>query len=271
MVSDGQHFPVVRRDHLVAGQAQLQGRSGHSPPPRRRFPRYAPRTTSTHFTGQFSGDGFADFLLGNMASSSIALAPNETGRFRRTMMSFYALDDWKVSPKLTLNIGLRYEYAQIPKELSGLTPPFDPTLAGGQGGLRFPKQNKDAEPFYKNIRPDLGFGYLDRETLFNSGQEQLCSTRSDSPIVRSAATAPSCAADTAGITIRPAVDESDPELGNRTARAVLGRIHLRHRASDPDVGGRQQQSRTAISPPRSSACSPVRRTVARRLHAAVEL
>ena len=59
-------------------------------------------------------------------------------------MSFYALDDWKVSPKLTLNIGMRYEYAQIPKELSGLTPSFDPKLANGQGGLLFPSQNRDA-------------------------------------------------------------------------------------------------------------------------------
>jgi hypothetical protein len=118
------------------------------------------------FSGQFTGDGFTDFLLGDMASSFIALAPSETGRFRRTMTAFYVLDDWKVSPKLTLNIGFRYEYAQIPKELSGLTPSFDPTLANGQGGLRFPKQNKTAEPFYKNVRPDLGFGYLDRETLF---------------------------------------------------------------------------------------------------------
>jgi hypothetical protein len=118
------------------------------------------------FSGQFSGDGFSDFLLGNMSSSSIALAPNDTGRFRRTMTSFYFLDDWKVSPKLTLNLGIRYEYAQIPKELGGLTPMFDPSLANGQGGLRFPKQNKTAEAFYKNVRPDLGFGYMDRETLF---------------------------------------------------------------------------------------------------------
>lgn len=118
------------------------------------------------FSGQFTGDGFTDFLLGNMASSSIALAENETGRFRRTMMAFYVLDDWKVSPKLTLNIGLRYEYAQIPRELGGLTPSFDPTLANGQGGLRFPSHNKTAAPFYQNVRPDLGFGFLDRETLF---------------------------------------------------------------------------------------------------------
>ncbi|MBL8296499.1 MAG: TonB-dependent receptor, partial [Bryobacterales bacterium] len=125
------------------------------------------------FSGQFSGDGFTDFLLGNMASSSIALAPNENGRFRRTALAFYAMDDWKVSPKLTLNIGVRYEFLQVPKELSGLTPTFDPTLANGQGGLRFPKQNKGAEPFFKNVRPDLGYGLLDREAIWTSDKNNF--------------------------------------------------------------------------------------------------
>lgn len=128
---------------------------------------------SYNFTGQFSGDGFTDFLLGDIASSSVALAPNETGRFRRTILAGYVLDDWKVTPKLTLNIGLRYEYGQVPVEIGGLTPSFDPTLANGQGGLRFPKQNKNAEPFYRGVRPDLGFGYLDRETLFNSDKNNI--------------------------------------------------------------------------------------------------
>lgn len=125
------------------------------------------------FSGQFSGDGFSDFLLGNMASSSIALAPNETGRFRRTMMSLYVLDDWKVSPKLTLNVGMRYEFGQVPRELGGLTPNFDPTLANGGGGLRFPKHNTNAAPFYQRFRPDLGFGLLDRETIFTSDKNNF--------------------------------------------------------------------------------------------------
>ncbi|MEO7649719.1 MAG: TonB-dependent receptor, partial [Bryobacteraceae bacterium] len=110
------------------------------------------QNNSYTFSGQFTGDGFADFLLGNPASSSIALAPNQTGRFRRSMLAFYALDDWKVSSKLTINYGIRYEYYQVPRELSGLTPRFDPTLGNGAGGLRFPSQNKDAEAFYKTTR-----------------------------------------------------------------------------------------------------------------------
>lgn len=118
------------------------------------------------FSGAFTGDGFSDFLLGIPATASIALKPNDTARFRRTQMAYYVLDDWKVSPKLTLNIGLRYEFNEVPRELSGLTPVFDPSLGGGRGGLRYPQQNTNARPFFEQIRPDLAFGFLDRETQF---------------------------------------------------------------------------------------------------------
>ena len=131
------------------------------------------QNNSYTFSGQFSGDGFSDFLLGSIASSSVALAPNETGRFRRTMMAFFVTDDWKVTPKLTVNVGLRYEYGQVPRELGGLTPTFSPSLAGGQGGLLFPKQNTNAAPFYQKTRPDLGFGLLDRETLWTSDKNNF--------------------------------------------------------------------------------------------------
>ena len=124
------------------------------------------QNNSYTFSGQFSGDGLTDFLLGNMSASSIALAPNETGRFQRMMTAFYVLDDWKLSSKLTLNIGMRYEYSQIPLELGGLTPTFGPQLANGQGGLLFPKHNTSAAPFYQKVRPDLGFGLTDRKTIF---------------------------------------------------------------------------------------------------------
>ena len=118
------------------------------------------------FNGQFTRDGFGDFLLGIPSSSSMALKPNDLARFRRTQMAYYLLDDWKVNSKLTLNIGLRYEFNEIPKELSGLTPIFDPKLGNGAGGLLYPKQNTNAKAFFEQIRPDLFFGYLDRETQY---------------------------------------------------------------------------------------------------------
>lgn len=120
------------------------------------------------FSGQFTGDGFADFLLGFPSSSSLALKENDPARFRRTQQAYYLTDDWKATSNLTLTIGLRYELNAIPKELSGLTPKFDPTLGGGRGGLLFPKQNTTALPWFQANRPDLPVGVLDRETLFNN-------------------------------------------------------------------------------------------------------
>jgi hypothetical protein len=59
------------------------------------------------FNGQFSGDAMADFLLG---WSSQWLGSNaEMVHLRGWLPAAYVQDDWKLSPKLTLNLGMRYE------------------------------------------------------------------------------------------------------------------------------------------------------------------
>ena len=59
------------------------------------------------FDGSFTGISFADFLLG--LTSQVALTSQLMGQMRFRNYMFYALDDWKVTPRLTLNLGLRYE------------------------------------------------------------------------------------------------------------------------------------------------------------------
>jgi hypothetical protein len=55
-----------------------------------------------------TGNGFAGFMTGWMNEASRAGGlPNV--QFRRKPMMFYLEDTWKVTPKLTMNIGLRYE------------------------------------------------------------------------------------------------------------------------------------------------------------------
>jgi hypothetical protein len=59
------------------------------------------------FDGTFTGISFADFLLG--MPSQVALSSTLVGNMRFRNYMAYALDDWKVTPRLTLNLGIRYE------------------------------------------------------------------------------------------------------------------------------------------------------------------
>ena len=61
------------------------------------------------FSGVFTNDPIADFLLGQAASYS-QLSNVITPNYIYNQLELYAQDTWKVSPKLTLNLGVRYFY-----------------------------------------------------------------------------------------------------------------------------------------------------------------
>jgi Carboxypeptidase regulatory-like domain len=61
------------------------------------------------FTGAVTGDAFADFLLGVPSTSSIAFG-NRHSHLRGTGYDAYVTDDWRLTPGLTLNLGVRWEY-----------------------------------------------------------------------------------------------------------------------------------------------------------------
>ena len=60
------------------------------------------------FNGSFTGDAFADFLLG-YANSYSELAIQDRGHWRNSTYGAYMLDNWRINKKLTLNLGLRWE------------------------------------------------------------------------------------------------------------------------------------------------------------------
>ena len=64
--------------------------------------------TAQFNSGGFSGDSYVNFLLGEDASfTQLQFLANK--HWVNNNYSFYALDNWHVTPRLTLNIGLRYD------------------------------------------------------------------------------------------------------------------------------------------------------------------
>jgi Carboxypeptidase regulatory-like domain/TonB-dependent Receptor Plug Domain len=61
------------------------------------------------FSGGHTGDTAGDFLLGQLATYSQSNVQRQ-GEFHQRWSEFYAQDDWKATPRLTLSYGLRYSY-----------------------------------------------------------------------------------------------------------------------------------------------------------------
>jgi hypothetical protein len=77
------------------------------------------------FTGQFSGDPIADFLLGRPAS--LTQASGETRPYSQyPLVSPYFQDRLKLTRRLTLTLGLRLLYEPIPHPQKGYVSMFDP-------------------------------------------------------------------------------------------------------------------------------------------------
>ena len=82
--------------------------------------------SETQNSAATGGDAFADFLLGYPASVARAYPANNFGG-QRWYQQYFAQDDIRVNPKLTVNIGLRYEYSPWLNGYKGQLGTFDPT------------------------------------------------------------------------------------------------------------------------------------------------
>ena len=91
---------------------------------------------------------------------------------RLWMFGAFAEDDWKVTPKLTLNLGLRYDFATPALEAQNKLANFSPA---GNGALVFAsagsiQQRALVQPNKKDFGPRIGFAYsLDPQTVIRGG------------------------------------------------------------------------------------------------------
>jgi hypothetical protein len=83
------------------------------------------------YTGQFSGNALADFLLGYPTSATSGIGRgDENGR--TNWLHVYAQDDWRVRDNLTVNVGLRYEYNQHMYDVNNRLSSIDLSAPGGR-------------------------------------------------------------------------------------------------------------------------------------------
>ena len=83
------------------------------------------------YTGQFSGNAFADFLLGYPTSAVSGIGRgDENGRTH--WLHLYVQDDWKARENLTFNLGLRYEYNQHMHDVNNRLSSIDLSTPGGR-------------------------------------------------------------------------------------------------------------------------------------------
>jgi hypothetical protein len=121
-----------------------------------------------------SDNTFADFLWG--ASSAYSLSSYFVAQLRNRSNFAYLQDDWKVSPKLTLNIGLRYEYTTPYWEEKNRQSNFNPALATGPTPtsamvpVTSTSNKYGYSPDRNDFAPRVGFAYAaDDKTAIRGG------------------------------------------------------------------------------------------------------
>jgi hypothetical protein len=129
--------------------------------------------------GVSTGDGFASFMLG-IGSGTDQTGFNKFPATDKHMLGWYLQDDWKVTPKLTLNLGLRYEIQTAPTERYNDQEYFDfnatnpISSAVGQnypGALVFNSSGNRGlyDTSFKNFAPRIGAAYQLRDKLVLRG------------------------------------------------------------------------------------------------------
>jgi len=111
---------------------------------------------------RFPGDGVAagsspleDFLAG-IPGNTTFLAGDPTRNITQWLYAGYAQDDWRITPRVTLNLGFRYELQGVPKEANNLFGNWEPSVGFEQVGKNIGSIYKGD---HKNFSPRLGVAW----------------------------------------------------------------------------------------------------------------
>lgn len=138
---------------------------------------FSPLNTSSLTAPNFTnlGNGWASFLLGQVSSGN-RFFPAETRKMRSEYYAFYVDDVFKITPKFTLTLGLRYDIPTVLQDAESRNSVLDlnapnPGADGRPGALRFIEQGELlTDNFHKALAPRLGIAYsLNSRTVFRAG------------------------------------------------------------------------------------------------------
>jgi hypothetical protein len=124
------------------------------------------------------GNDFASLLIGWGDPGGSGINVTQSVADKSLATGFYAQDDWRVTPKLTLNLGVRYQWDNPFSERhnnsqfsdmtgdSGITVPGLPGQAGTLKGTTIfaSSGNRSVPAYLKDVGPRLGFAYLVNKT-----------------------------------------------------------------------------------------------------------
>ena len=165
------NFPLTNAVSLQAGAHSIKFGGGITAQQQhwvynQAFPNFA-------FTGDFTGAGLGDFLLGNPRYFTESNTQILNTRFKQWFL--FAQDNWKVSQRLTVDAGLRWEPFFPPHFVGGFNPISQirpEAVASGQHSIVYPNApaglffagdpgvpNGGTNPVYTSVSPRLGFAY----------------------------------------------------------------------------------------------------------------
>ncbi len=161
-IGDDVSLPVVRRTntvhvsdmvsidrgkHLIKGGGELRhyGSDGFN---------HVFARGQLNFQGAYTGDGVADLLLG-LPTVTILAENDNPQALRTTAVNLFAQDDWRMTSRLTVNAGLRYELNTAPVDVNNRMVIFDPATAAllpvGQNGVPRAGVTTDAVNFAPRV------------------------------------------------------------------------------------------------------------------------
>jgi len=126
---------------------------------------FSPRETAMPGFFDTTGNAFASFLLGAVHSATHNVNSLSSG-FRQPYHALYAADDFKITPKLTMNVGLRWEIIPAFYEVTGRMSEVDlnapnPGAGNRPGALVFagPGRQRFNDTYWRQFLPRFGMAY----------------------------------------------------------------------------------------------------------------